>query len=976
MKILNKVSKALRSLGSPTNIPKNQFLTTYEIRLIAEGELDKLADFAVSERLHFADPKGDTPLHLAARMGNLALCDLFIRSKADPNKLNFERKTPADIALLEGHALAAQLLSSLVTEPPIEKKPQKGYSTLGPKTTKAQTTNVSENRFTVSPESTQEAFLDSGDKEIEEKYWTTEREQKLTRLWSLGVSPSQIARELGGLATSGAILNQVHCLGILQLRGTASERNDPTKYEEFPKSTTSLSWSDERIDLLKRMWVDGQSAGQIAKELGGVSRNAVLSKAHRLRLPKKEDGDNGSLKTTTEVKSPLAALPIKMQSKLVGADGEQSNAAISKLNYVDDLLVFEAEEEPEHFFRVSAREAVSGTFIPLVNPLPAFPMDKTGDWDLDLSPQSIAVEGIGAVAIAPDHGTEHDFLKVRNRGRQSIKPTVLQSGTRLSIDSEICSTWANEILKKGWYSISDIESLLFLCEGNGDLDELVINLQRSLEVSGFTEVDLPSEHGLGVWTVRSQISSDELAETIETSLTRSKRLPGTQLFVMDKPDEQGLLATMVRAKQELHLGILASEHAVQTICDVVNMIQTGVRNPNTVSLKTIIPSRPGHTQTAEVIAAVGSLKSWQENGCAMDGKQRRQALAALEALDLSRAFLKELVRSIEQNFPSADHANKLNTQLSLFEAANERLILKHLPYARRFAARSVQEGEDPEDVFQMAFIGLQRSTRRFNPERGYRFVIYASYWMRQAITRWRADEGCTIRIPIHQKEKIARLDRALEKLDVKTDGSISEKDLAAELQWTIEEVSHFRRFPREAVYPERIADWDELYPQQEDANAFDMAETKIIITDLLAELPEKEADIIRMRFGIDRDTDMTLEEIGQIYGVTRERIRQLEAKGLRRLSHPVRKRQLRAFLGFDSSRGSKIISEQERKLDDASETNNNRRETMSWTEGRVARLEKLWASGMSASKIAKELGGTSRNAVIGKLNRLNLVGPR
>ncbi len=224
----------------------------------------------------------------------------------------------------------------------------------------------------------------------------------------------------------------------------------------------------------------------------------------------------------------------------------------------------------------------------------------------------------------------------------------------------------------------------------------------------------------------------------------------------------------MRAKQELQLGILASETAVETILDVMESIRDGSRDPGSVSLRTIIPSRPGHAETSEVMAAADTLRSWHTTGRVMDGKRRREALAALEALDLSLAFHKELVRTLEQLPACQAEASQLEAELLLSESATEHLIREHLPYVRRFASRNVEEGEDPEDVFQVAFMGLQRSTRRFDPERGYRFLIYATYWMRQAITRWRSDEGAAIRIPVHRNEKITKLDRALERLDVRS----------------------------------------------------------------------------------------------------------------------------------------------------------------------------------------------------------------
>jgi len=828
MKLLDKLSHILGSRAQPMSEPESHILDPFEIRLIAEGKLEKLADFVASARLYSADPKGDTPLHLAARTGSLALCDLFIRSGADPNALNHERQTPADVAHAEGHKLASQLLSSL-----------------------------------------------------------TSNSQEIASLDACEESPI--------LETTADMIEAIPATHLSVVKETEPDDDDWNRQER----SAETSWTDDRVGLLRWMWSEGRSANQISRELGGVSRNAVLSKAHRLGLWEKKNADTSSSEIISEVPPDVAAQPSAGPEQRPSPEIAQTAAVPNHLDDLDDLLSFEAEEEPEEFFGESASETVSGTFVALVSPAPVVSDDEDGDWDLDLSPASIAGEGIGAAAaVTTDHGAEHDFLKVRNRGRQSVKRAVVQTGTRLSIDPEICITWAEETLAKGWCSFSDIESLVALCEGNGDLEELRTNLLRNLEAAGFDPVDQSSAHIVGLWDARSDISSDELAEAIEAALTRSTRLPGTQRFVMDKSDELQLLEPMVRAKQELQLGILASEAAVQTILDVVDSIGGGVRDPGSVSLKTIIPSRPGHAETAEVMAAAEALKFWQANGRVLDGKRRRQALAALESLDLSLAFHKELVSSLEQSKANPEHANWLDAQISVFEAANERLIHEHLPYVRRFAARNVEEGEDPEDVFQVAFMGLQRSTRRFDPERGYRFVVYASYWMRQAIMRWRADEGAAIRIPVHRKEKIARLDLAMEKLDVRADGTVSDNDLAVDLEWTTDEVSQFRAIPREAEYPESIGDWDEVLPEQEDANAFDQAETESIITDALAELPEREADVIRMRFGIGRDADMTLEVIGQIYGVTRERIRQIEAKGLDRLSHPGRKRRLQELLGI------------------------------------------------------------------------------
>lgn len=794
MRIMDRLSRILGSREQASSEPETHSLRPFEIRLIAEGKLERLSDFAASCRLQAADPKGDTPLHLAARMGNLAVCDLFIRSGADPGALNHDRQTPADVAFAEGHGLTAQLLSSLVAG---------------------------------SPETETETV---GEREV-----SLVVEDVVTRPY-----------------------------GVPEHRVAVSQETEPT----------------DRTDDL------------------------------------------------------------------------------------DDLLTFEAEAEPEEFFDQYAGNTASGTFIALGSSSPVVSDNEDGDWDLDLSAAPIAGEGIGSsAAVTADHGAENDFLKVRNRGRQSVKRAVVQTGTRISIDPELCFTWAEEILAKGRCSLDDIDRLVVLCEGNGDLEELRINLQRNLEAAGF-DLAQATGHDADLWDAVSDTSSDDLADAIEAALTRRTRLPGTQRFVMDKSEERQLLEPMMRAKQELQLGILASETAVETILDVMESIRDGSRDPGSVSLRTIISSRPGHAETSEVMAAADTLRSWHTTGRVMDGKRRREALAALEALDLSLAFQKELVRTLEQLPACQAEASQLEAEILISESATEHLIREHLPYVRRFASRNVEEGEDPEDVFQVAFMGLQRSTRRFDPERGYRFLIYATYWMRQAIMRWRADEGAAIRIPVHRNEKVTKLDRALDRLDVRVGGAVSDLDLAEELEWAIDEVRQFRGIPREAEYPESLDDWDILLPEPPEVDVFDQAETERIVTDALADLPERQADVIRMRFGIGRDSDMTLEEVGQIYGVTRERIRQIEAKGLQTLSHPGRKRRLRILLGYEFGRlpNSPIGTAQEEN--EADKGTNERRTPAPSSDDQVDSIMTMWSSGMSADEITEQLGDASWKSVI------------
>jgi RNA polymerase primary sigma factor len=224
----------------------------------------------------------------------------------------------------------------------------------------------------------------------------------------------------------------------------------------------------------------------------------------------------------------------------------------------------------------------------------------------------------------------------------------------------------------------------------------------------------------------------------------------------------------------------------------------------------------------------------------------------------------------------------------------DRLIMAHLPYVRRFASRNVEEGEDLEDVFQIAFMGLQRSTRRFDPERGHRFLIYATYWMRQALTRWRSDERAIIRIPVHRHSDLSALDEAVDRLGQSLDRTPASTELAADLEWSSEQVERLLKIPRVLVDMDDLApDWISVPAVQEDF--VQMTEMRRVIAELLKELPERDIDIVRKRFGFDASGEMTLEEIGSLYGVTRERIRQIESRALRQLSNPARVRRLRAL---------------------------------------------------------------------------------
>jgi len=356
------------------------------------------------------------------------------------------------------------------------------------------------------------------------------------------------------------------------------------------------------------------------------------------------------------------------------------------------------------------------------------------------------------------------------------------------------------------------------------------------------------------------------------------------------------------------MNIRFTSRSIERLCDsvrsMVEMVRKSERKIQQISVEKVKMPRPHFIQAfpgnevnldwvdAEIAAAPKTYLAILTRNAPAIKEEQKKLIALQEHIGIPLKDLKDINKQMSTGEAKARRAKREMTE------ANLRLVIS---IAKKYTNRGLQF----LDLIQEGNIGLMKAVDKFEYRRGYKFSTYATWWIRQAITRSIADQARTIRIPVHMIETINKMNRISRQILQETGAEPDPATLAKKMDMPEEKIRKIMKISKEPISMEtpigddddsHLGDFIEDQATLAPADAAMYSSLRGVTKDILDTLTTREAKVLRMRFGIEMNTDHTLEEVGKQFDVTRERIRQIEAKALRKLRHPSRSDKLRSFL--------------------------------------------------------------------------------